>query len=286
MNVNIIGAGAVGKTLGRLMVHHHLASIQGIVNQNITSAQKAIDFIGQGQAFASLQELPKATIIFITTPDDCIETTAYNYSKTTDVNGHIVVHCSGALNSDALKSLKERGAWIASIHPMMSFAKPNKAVEHFHGTFCAMEGDEEALHVLEPLFKAMGAKTYGILKDKKMLYHAAGVFASNYVVTLIEEASACLTLAGIEDTISRNIIEHLVNSTITNIAHATSPIKALTGPLARGDVGVVQQHLDALLPSQQALYRQLGQATLEKVPLEPAIWEAMHRLLTQTNLTK
>jgi predicted short-subunit dehydrogenase-like oxidoreductase (DUF2520 family) len=63
------------------------------------------------------------------------------------------------------------------------------------------------------------------------------------------------------------------------------PVKALTGPVRRGDTGTVQRHLEALDRLDfGAQYRMLGKIALEiakEAGLEPAAAGRMQRALTE-----
>lgn len=263
--INIIGAGKLGKTIGRLLVQHNLAKIIGVCNRSLESSNDAIAFIGDGLPFTNIQKLPPADITFITTPDDQICEMSVTISRHGNIQpGNIFVHCSGVLTSDVLASVKTKDGLIASIHPMKSFADPNISVANYAGTYCAIEGDTEALNILEPIFQFIGSITYRIEKTKKSTYHAAGVFASNYLVTLSQEAVNCLLESGVEEKMALNIILSLMQGTLTNIKRTMSPKEALTGPIKRGDVSTINKHLLALSDCKQRfLYSTLGKATLQ-----------------------
>lgn len=262
--LNIIGAGKLGKTIGRLMVKNQLAKIGGVYNTTLASASQAVNFIGQGQACCGLDEMPTANLILISTPDNHIKPLCLELCQRHLIKPNTVVfHCSGVLTSDVIAQVKQHQAYVASIHPMKSFADPEFAVETYHQTYCAMEGDIEALTVLEPLFKSLGSITYLIDKKAKALYHAAGVFASNYLVTLAEEASQCLLHAGITEPLALQLITSLMKGTLLNLEKTGSTHEALTGPIKRGDSQTIQAHLAAFPNSNiRHLYSSLGCATI------------------------
>ncbi|MDP3559354.1 MAG: DUF2520 domain-containing protein [Legionellaceae bacterium] len=265
LSVNIIGTGNLGKTIGKLIIKNSVARIQGIFNRSQNSSKNAIQFIGSGTLYSDITSLPNADITFITTPDDTLEEVCLQFSHNKNIKpGAIIVHCSGALSSDVLEPMKHLGCYVASVHPMHSFAQPALSVEQYSGTFCAVEGDKEALDVMIPVLNAIGSVNYSIDKEKKHLYHAAGVFASNYVVTLAQQALVCLRGAGVENDIAMRVITNLMMGSVLNLQQTLSPEKSLTGPIQRGDTLTVQKHLQALdYPKQQALYAMLGQITLD-----------------------
>lgn len=271
--LNIIGAGRVGQTLAYLWVKNQLVQIGGVYNQTKHSTLKAIEFIGQGAYCNSLMALPPADIILISTPDEFISEIAKTVSSNLNIkNQAIVFHCSGTLDSDTLLPFKEKGCFIASVHPMTSVNRPDIRVTDYAGTYCAMEGDDVALAVIGPLFKAIGSIVYPIKKEKKALYHAAGVFASNYIVTLSQQALDCLLESGVEEKIAMPLTLNLMRSTLTNLEHTLSSKAALTGPIQRGDLTTIKKHLETFTDNQKReLYQLLGQATLELTELSPEV---------------
>lgn len=264
LTINIIGTGNLGKTIGRLIVMHHAGVIQGLVNRTLSHSTHALQFIGEGTVYNNILSLPPADIILITTPDNTISEACLALCQNKHIKpGCIVIHCSGSLTSEVLLPLKQRGCSIASIHPMHSFANPELSVKQYAGTFCAVEGDKEATQIVTQLFQSIGSITYFIHKDKKQLYHAAGVFACNYLVTLSQQSLSCLQDAGVEQEMAMKIIVNLMKSTVFNLEKTMSPEKSLTGPIQRGDTVTIQHHLNALdSPIQKALYSLLGQATV------------------------
>jgi predicted short-subunit dehydrogenase-like oxidoreductase (DUF2520 family) len=262
--VNIIGAGHLGKTIGHLLVKNQLVKIGAICNRSEASSLDAIKFIGQGEYCPSIGQLPSVDITFITTPDDFIAHVCEQLSKNKLIKKEsIILHCSGSLMSDALLSIKERGCFIASVHPMRSFAKPELSIEQYKGTYCAMEGDVEALHTVSYLFNAIGSITYEINKQKKSLYHAAGVFASNYVVTLAKQALDCMQDSGVENEIAMQVITNIMQGTVANLKRTLSPEQSLTGPIQRGDIATISKHINAFTDHERKnLYAVLGKSTL------------------------
>src|SRR5690606_16891095 len=107
-----------------------------------------------------------------------------------------------------------------------------------------MEGDQRALDILSHLFSSIGAHCVPIERDAKVFYHAAAVFASNYLVTLLDTAIQTYARAGIPQDVAQKMMAALVRETAENVLR-TSPEQALTGPIARGDMETVQRQYRA-----------------------------------------
>jgi predicted short-subunit dehydrogenase-like oxidoreductase (DUF2520 family) len=151
------------------------------------------------------------------------------------------------------------------VHPLKSFAEPRDAVHSFGGTWCAAEGDGAALAVLRPVFERIGARIAEIDPQSKPVYHAASVIVSNYLVALMEAGLRCYEKAGISRDTARAMMEPLVRETLENV-FKLGTVKALTGPIARGDDAIVAHQLAALAKwdaRMARLYRELGAVALD-----------------------
>lgn len=262
--LSIIGCGKVGQTLGRLWHENHAVEIQDILNRSVESGMTAIAFVGAGRVAHNYADLRPADIFLIAAPDDqiaaCCEALANTECLSTN---NIVFHCSGALPSSSLQAASAHGAAIASIHPIRSFAVPEKIISDFADTYCGIEGDQRALDMLTPLFTAIGAQLVTIKSEEKILYHAAAVFASNYLVTLLDTAVQTYGQAGIPPDVALKMMASLVRETTENVLKM-GPEQALTGPIARDDVATVLKQYRAVNKWNRrygALYKQLGKLT-------------------------
>lgn len=261
--LNIVGCGKVGRTLARLWHAAGTVQLQDIVNRTPAGTAAAIAFIGGGTP-ATLSTLRRADLTLVGSGDDQIPALAAALAAIdTAFDRGIVFHCSGALPASVLAPLQLRGAAVASVHPVRSFALPEKVVAQFAGTWCGVEGDAAALAALEPLFAGIGARFVAIDGERKVLYHAGAVFASNYLVTLLDTAVQVYGKAGIAPDVALQMMSALVRETADNVLQ-DGPEKALTGPIARSDAGTVIRQYHAVKESdvlQGDLYRRLGRLT-------------------------
>lgn len=284
LSVNLIGAGKLGKTIGALITQHKAAMIKGVVTNSPLHSRQAIEFIGEGCVYPTIQSLPHANITLIATPDDAIVDCGKLLSSNDSLmKGDIVLHCSGSLSSTHLFELESRGCLVASVHPMRSFNNPKLSVDDYPGTYCAIEGSAEGLPLLTELFTKIGSITFTIDKEKKSLYHSANVIASNYLLALAQEALDCLSDAGVNQSTAMPAINSLMRSTLSNLDNSLSPKDALTGPIQRGDIATVQKNLAALSnPFQQQLYGMLGKKILTMSALSDEKKQAFHQIFSRT----
>lgn len=244
--MNIIGAGKVGRVLGRLFAQHQVFHTSQVFNRSALSAEQAVAFIGAGTGLTDFAELSPADLTMLTVPDDqialvCEKLAALNLFKP----GSIVFHCSGAKASTDLISASAVGAAVASLHPVCSFADPVKLAAHFAGSICSLEGDDVALQVLTPALLALQAKVVQISAANKMLYHAGSVFANNYLVTLMDVALQTYQAAGLPADVAKAMAETLARQSFDNVFQLGT-VAALTGPIARGDMATVAKQAEVV----------------------------------------
>jgi predicted short-subunit dehydrogenase-like oxidoreductase (DUF2520 family) len=262
--LNIVGAGKVGQTLGRLWTLHGSFVVQDVMNRSHESAQRAMSFIGSGRAVDSHAELRAADVYLIGTNDDQILASVETLMREGKLApGAIVFHCSGAKPSSEVKSIVGADRFVASIHPIRSFASPEQVVQSFAGTYCGVEGDGPALAVLNAAFTSIGAQIVPIDPECKIIYHSAAVFACNYLVTLMDVARQAYVKAGVPDDVALKLMESLVKETVENVFRL-GPKDALTGPIARGDVATTVRQYRAVSAWNTRfgdLYKKLGKLT-------------------------
>lgn len=263
--ISIIGAGHVGQTLGRLFLRSDFA-IQDVYNRQIDRAKASCRFIGGGIPCSDFSALKTSDVYAVTVSDDALADVVGALAKTVhDFSGTTVFHCGGAISSDVLLPLKQRGAHIASVHPVKSFADSGLAADTFAGTYCGMEGGRAALEVLKDIFVKIGGIPFEIASDKKLLYHAAAVIACNYLTVLAEAAQNCFAACGGAPEEVLKILAPIMHGTVDNNV-ALGPAQALTGPIARGDAALVEQQYKALQeshPDIAEIYKVLGQHAVQ-----------------------
>ncbi|WP_426320273.1 Rossmann-like and DUF2520 domain-containing protein [Pseudoduganella sp. R-43] len=244
--LTVIGGGHVGSVLGRLFSAAGAFTVQDVLSRSADSAARAAAFIGSGHGGASYAGLRPADVFMLSVTDDQIVPACEALAAAVPLQGAVVFHCSGALASDRLHAARAAGAYVASVHPIRSFADADAVAAGFAGTFCGVEGDQQALDVLLPALAAIGARAVQIDPAAKTVYHAAAVFASNYLVTVIDAALRAYQAAGIPESVARELARPLALESMEN-AFRLGAAPALTGPVARGDMATVLRQQDAVM---------------------------------------
>jgi predicted short-subunit dehydrogenase-like oxidoreductase (DUF2520 family) len=244
--IAIVGAGVVGTALAYLLKEKGYQLV-GLASRGEESLKKAIALVGKVRTTTRPVEItPEADIVFITTSDRAIQEVCEGIAAEGGFRkGQTVVHTSGSLPSTILSSARGKGALIAACHPLQSFADAQAGVKLIPSSIFNLEGDPEAIPMLKELVQALGGKPLAINTQEKPIYHAAAVVACNFLVTLVYLSYQLFETIGITPDDAAQALLPLIKGTVNNIEHL-GPVKALTGPIARGDVGVIKGHLEAM----------------------------------------
>ncbi len=260
MRIGIIGSGKVGTSLGMFFVSKGL-SLTGFFDSYEQEAIDAADFTGT-KYYKDLDKLVNdSDTLFLTVPDGLIRE-VWNTIKDMSVKGKYICHCSGALSAeDAFPSAKEKGAYIASVHPLFAVSdKYNSYRELDHACF-TIEGGENSEEIIK-LFESFGNPVVRISPDNKVKYHLAAAIASNHVVALMEESLSLLTECGFDEEGARKALTPIVSKNVSHILEKGTTA-SLTGPVERGDISTVKKHLSCLSEEDQLLYRLLSKKLLK-----------------------
>jgi len=261
LKLGFIGAGTVGTALA-VRLNSKGYQVVAASSRSQTSARNLAEVIRGCRAFNNNQGVADVSeLVFITTPDDAIA------SVVSQIQWHVgqsVVHCSGADSTDTLEPAKKLGAQVGVFHPLQTFASAKQAIENMPGSTFALEAEEPLLSTLKDMATALDGHWVELKASDKVIYHAAAVIACNYLVTLVKLANDLWETFNIPSNQATQALLPLLRGTINNIDNVGMP-QCLTGPIARGDTGTINKHLDALQKKAPALlstYRELGLQTI------------------------
>jgi predicted short-subunit dehydrogenase-like oxidoreductase (DUF2520 family) len=200
-----------------------------------------------------------------------------------------MIHTSGALGPEVLAGAMAAGTQVGTFHPLVSFADVERSVEALRGATVAIEGDEQLAGLLARMAEAIGAVPVRLAPGSKAAYHAAAVLAAGGFVALLDAIVELGRVAGLDETGALVIYGRLVEQTLGN-ARTLGVERALTGPLARGDVGTLERHLAVLrahAPASMALYAAAAEREIalaeRRGSLAPEVAAAMRARLARAD---
>jgi len=264
---SIVGTGAVGTALTRALLSVG-CRLDHIVSRRRASAESFRREIGGDGTVVSARDsaLSESELLILAVPDDALPALADDLaSSDADWSGTVVLHTSGALDSRLLLPVALLGADTGSFHPIQTFG-PGAGPDVFEGITVGIEGMPGALSAAHALADALLCQAVELDPDHKTLYHAAAVVAGNYITTLLGVAQEMWDSAVDSEISFTAALAPLARQSLDN-ALEFGPDEALTGPVARGDVGTIERQMDALGRVAEHLLPLYGVLAVESVHL-------------------
>ena len=280
--IGIVGAGAVGTALGVALARAGWP-VAAVASRDAGRRERFRALVPAARAFAEAEALiDEVELIIVAVPDDAIAALAASLRL---YAGQAMVHTSGALGAEVLSPALAAGTQVGGFHPLVAFADLERAIAALHGATVAIEGDDQLAALLGSMAEALGAVPVRLASGSKAAYHAAAVLAAGGVVALLDAIAELGRVAGLDEAGSLAIYGGLIEQTLGN-ARALGIRDALTGPIARGDVGTMRAHLATLQASapevldlyRAAAVRELDLAT-QRGLLAPAVVEELRESL-------
>ena len=120
-------------------------------------------------------------------------------------SGQWVAHLSGASGLDVLSPGRAAGARPLALHPLQTFPDVAGALERLPGCAMAVTAeDAEGYTVGERIADDLMARPFRLDDAMRPLYHAAAVFASNYLIVASGIAEDLFRRAGVPDPLERD----------------------------------------------------------------------------------
>jgi predicted short-subunit dehydrogenase-like oxidoreductase (DUF2520 family) len=243
VDIAIVGSGRAGTAVAVLWQRagHRIVGVAG----REATVERAAGYLPGVPVLDAAEAVRAAELTVVAVPDDLIESSVRSLVDAGAVPpGQWIAHLSGATPLAALDAARDAGARRLGVHPLQTFPDVDAAVDRIPGCTVAVGADdEEGFFVAERLAEDLGGRPFRLPDDQRAMYHAAAVFASNYLVAATGVAEILLGTAGVPDPLGA--LAPLQRATLANLER-TGPVDALTGPAVRGDVGTIERNLEAL----------------------------------------
>jgi predicted short-subunit dehydrogenase-like oxidoreductase (DUF2520 family) len=180
----------------------------------------------------------QADWVWLTVPDDHIGATAASLPWRA---GQLALHCSGATTLAALAPAPA----AAGFHPLKLLAGDTGLA----GVHVGIEADARHGPALEALAHVLGLVPLRLPSPMnpaaRAAYHAAANLAASGVLAVLAEAQCLWTAAGLAGGDALPALLPLTRGALAT-AESRGLAGAVSGPIARGDAGVLARHLEAL----------------------------------------
>ena len=278
----LVGPGRAGTTLALGLIEHgwQVVAVAGRAPDAL-STTAAVACLSSQAALVSVAGRGAAVVV-IATPDRAIESAASTIAPSLEP-GALVLHLAGSRGLDAFSGLlaERPDIRVGALHPLQSFPSAALGLERLHGSWAAVAGDPQTTE----LARTLGLRPFELADDQRLGYHAAAVVASNHLVALLGQVERLANACGLPF----EAFAPLVQSSVVN-AFGIGPALALTGPVSRGDLVTVEQHLATLDPGERDTYRTLAREVARLTgrrdrALDRLLADVRHASETQTEPT-
>lgn len=241
IKIVLIGGGNVASHLANQFIDSKDVQLVQIYNRNILKIEK---FKSVTKITNDIQKLEKADIYIIAISDNAIS----DFSKNLNLKDKLVVHTSGAMNLNCLKSDSKKGVF----YPLQSFSK-NIKIDFSKVPICIEAKNEKDYTLLEKLAKSLKSPVYNVSSEKREKLHVAAVFVNNFTNHLYYLGEEICN----SEKLPFDILKPLIKETSNKIKNI-SPKDTQTGPARRNDTNTIKKHLNLLTKNQQEIYTLLS----------------------------
>jgi predicted short-subunit dehydrogenase-like oxidoreductase (DUF2520 family) len=263
LKIGFIGAGRVAQTLAPAFDRAGL-NVAAFYNRGSDASQLLGSRVPSAGPTTHAQEVVDISdLVFLTVSDDAILPVCRGLRWEPR---HRVVHCSGATELAALDHAKFAGALTGGFHPMQMFASPDVALEGLRGCIVGIEAEPDFRRELELLATSIGCEPFSLSAGVRPLYHASAYYVGPFLIALLKEGVELWKSFGASEADALRAMMPLLRGTVAAVLDG-GLANGMGGCVARGDVGTILKHLEALddrFPASGALYRELA---LRNVPL-------------------
>jgi predicted short-subunit dehydrogenase-like oxidoreductase (DUF2520 family) len=263
LDVAVIGTGRVGSVLGAALKRagHKIVACTAISDISKLRAESLLP----GVPIKSLTEAVRdCDLILLTVPDDVLSELVRGLALAGAVSpGTFVVHTAGRYGDEVLDPLTAMGCLPLALHPVMTFTGTSVDLNRLNACPFGITTPDQLRPVAQALVVEMGADPIWVPRESRALYHAALSFGANNVMTLVNQTVDLLAGVGIEQ--PTDLIAPLFSAALDNALRDGD--QSMTGPVIRGDVATVAQHLSVLSGQDPAVvqsYRALARLTASR----------------------
>ncbi len=264
LRIAIVGPGRVGRALARRWCDHG-EHIVGFVGRDRAGGETAAAWLGAGRALAWRDLASAHVVVFATGDDDLTAAIAAALAAAPPRRCSLWLHTSGRHDLTVFAAAVQAGARCGSLHPVAPFPDADRGAVHLPGAPAVLAAGARSERLLQRLAAALGCVPIAAAEGDRALYHAACALAANGLCALFAEADATLAASGGLAAADRPFVLGALLQNALAACRDLGPVRALTGPVRRGDAATVAAHVAALAPIAPTVlptYRALMQRAL------------------------
>ncbi len=246
VKIVVLGGGNLAFHLTNKFLKNDAIKVVQVYNRSI----EKIEYLRTKTSITnSISELKDADIYIISVSDAIIS----DLSKKIKFKDKLVVHTSGAVDLNELKSESRKGVF----YPLQTFSK-NKEVDFSTIPICIEAESQNDLVLLETLAQNISKKCYPINSVQRKSLHVSAVFVNNFVNHLYTIGNEICEA----HQLPFDMLIPIIKETSKKI-EGLSPLESQTGPAKRLDTKTIEDHLTILNENQQEIYTLLTNSIIK-----------------------
>ncbi len=264
LRIGVIGAGRVGAVLAAALraAGHEIVATAGESDASRNRIAALLPGVPTRKPSAVAAD---CDLLLLTVPDDMLPNVVAMLSASGAIHAdQYVVHTSGRHGLGVLAPAAEVGARTVALHPAMTFTGTDIDLPRLAGCVYGITVGDTERDLAEQLVADLGGRPVWVPEDKRALYHAGLAHGANHLVTLVTQAIELLSASGVDQ--PADTLRPLLEAALDNALDQGDT--ALTGPIVRGDVETVRDHLAEVArhaPDTLPSYVAMARSTLDRV---------------------
>jgi predicted short-subunit dehydrogenase-like oxidoreductase (DUF2520 family) len=253
--VSIIGSGNLAWHLAPALDNSDF-QVQEIYSRNPSHAAMLVERLYEADVKASLDFSTSSSRVFIiATSDDAIEQVVQEIILPEDA---ILIHTSGSQPLTILGYAATQNLGV--LYPLQTFSK-DKKVEFNDVPVFIESANGTTEKVLRAMGSALSSNVVNINSFERKALHVAAIFASNFTNHMLLVAQDIMKEHSLIYDWLKPLIAEMINKSLT-----IGPENAQTGPARRGDLEILDKHLEFLHddPPAAELYKVISQHIIDR----------------------
>lgn len=239
LRIALVGAGRVGTAVTELLRRRgHI--VAGVASRSAASARRSAELLGAPE-FDVESELPAADLVLLGVPQGAIEAVAAQVAPRLGARS-VVAHFAGSIGIAPLRPALDEGAGAVALHPVQACPDVNTAIERIPGSAWGVTASDGLTGWASDLVaRDLEGLAVRVREGQRPLWHAASVIASNGIAALLATGEEMLRSIGVES--PERVLGPLAAGAVANARAGGGGAATLTGPVVRGEDGIVAGHV-------------------------------------------
>jgi predicted short-subunit dehydrogenase-like oxidoreductase (DUF2520 family) len=262
--IGVVGAGRVGAVLAAALrsAGHEVVAVAG---ESDASRGRIAELLPGVPVRKPTAVARACDLLLLTVPDDMLPNVVSTLAASGALReGQHVVHTSGRHGLAVLAPAAAVGARTVALHPAMTFTGTGIDLPRLAGCVYGVTVGEAERELAVRLVADLGGRAVWVPEERRALYHAGLAHGANHLVTLVAQAMELLSASGADH--PADTLRPLLQAALDNALEQGD--SALTGPIVRGDVETVRDHLAEVArnaPDTLPSYVAMARSTLDRV---------------------